>query len=68
MDASKLKASNTIQHIRKGDQYRVLAVGMMETGEGTWEPSVTFRKVNTNDVFTRPVKRVEAKFKIVPLD
>lgn len=65
MDISKLKASTKIQHLRKGDEYTVLAVGKMEESDGNWVPSVTFRKINTVEVYTRAASRVAVKFKVV---
>ena len=64
MDISKLKPCTKIQHLRKGDVYTVLAVGKMEDCEGKWVPSVTFCKINTNEVYTRKVSRVAVKFKV----
>ncbi|AQT28023.1 hypothetical protein pVa21_082 [Vibrio phage pVa-21] len=65
MNINTLKASTTIQHLRKGDKYTVLAVGKMEERGGNWVPSVTFRKINTDEVYTRAASRVAIKFKVV---
>lgn len=65
MNINTLKASTTIQHLRKGDKYTVLAVGKMEEHDGNWVPSVTFRKINTAEVYTRAASRVAVKFKVV---
>ena len=65
MDISKLKTSTKIQHLRKGDEYTVLAVGKMEDSEDNWVPSVTFRKINTGEVYTRKSSRVAVKFKVI---
>lgn len=61
----ELCGNTVIAHIRKHDTYQVIAVGKMEDASGNWVPSVTFCKLNTDEVYTRTFTRMQSKFEII---
>lgn len=65
IEREKLTDGALVEHLRKGDQYTVIALGKMEECPGYWIPSITFRKNQTGEVFTRALERFVSKFKIV---
>lgn len=60
----QLKSSTVVRHVENGDAYTVMAAGKMETMPKVWVPSVTFRKFNTCEVFTRTFEVFKTRFEI----
>lgn len=60
----QLKSSTVVRHVENGDAYTVISAGKMETMPKVWVPSVTFRKFNTCEVFTRTFEVFKTRFEI----
>lgn len=60
----QLKSSTVVRHVENGDAYTVMATGKMETTPKVWVTSVTFRKFNTCEVFTRTFEVFKTRFEI----